>query len=361
MNDFKKYISDKRRAAETPQNIVNSDGSCNFGTYKSEFPNLDFSAIKKPTRAPQCFTKYKLTRWQAAEVHLKEGILLAAICHMGLFGMILNVFFDKRQKKVISWTADLPASKTVIAPNLLCGSVSEGKNKRARILCRNNLEAGELALLGEHKSADGKIEYDFKFERISLPSIVSIPFGENRPVYSQKDFFKASGKLTVNGEELSADEDTVAILDDHRGFYPRKMHFDWATTLGRQLNGNKEYFALNLTQNQSVNPFDFNENLIWREGRTDLLPPVIFERNISTKKGLKKGEKCVWSVSDKYDMVRAELALDDAFRMEIHAAVVKIEYYIVFGVLSGYVRDEDGNKLSLDGLVGMGEDKTMLF
>lgn len=94
MNDFKKYISDKRRAAETPQNIVNSDGSCNFGTFKSEFPNLDFSAIKKPTRAPQWFTKYKLTRWQAAEVHLKEGILLAAICHMGLFGMILNVFFD---------------------------------------------------------------------------------------------------------------------------------------------------------------------------------------------------------------------------------------------------------------------------
>ena len=116
-----------------------------------------------------------------------------------------------------------------------------------------------------------------------------------------------------------------------------------------------------MTQNQSVNPFDFNENLIWREGRTDLLPPVIFERNISTKKSLKKGEKCVWTISDKYDMVNAELALDDAFRMEIHAAVVKIEYYIIFGVLSGYVRDEDGNKLSLDGLVGMGEDKTMLF
>lgn len=114
--------------------------------------------------------------------------MLAAICHMGLFGMILNVFFDKRQKKVFSWTADLPASKTVIAPNLLCGSVSEGKNKRARFSCRNNLEAGELALLGEHNSADGKIEYDFKFERISLPSIVSIPFGENRPCLQSKGF-----------------------------------------------------------------------------------------------------------------------------------------------------------------------------
>ena len=41
--------------------------------------------------------------------------------------------------------------------------------------------------------------------------------------------------------------------------------------------------------------------------------------------------------------------------------MVKIEYYIAFGELEGYLRDENGEKIILDGLMGMGEDKTMLL
>jgi hypothetical protein len=47
--------------------------------------------------------------------------------------------------------------------------------------------------------------------------------------------------------------------------------------------------------------------------------------------------------------------------MNIHALVVKADYYIAFGELEGYVRDEDGRQYILDGMMGMGEDKTMLL
>ena len=45
------------------------------------------------------------------------------------------------------------------------------------------------------------IEYEFKMERLSKPSL-PFPYSNNRALYSQKDFFKITGKLKINGEEM---------------------------------------------------------------------------------------------------------------------------------------------------------------
>ena len=44
-----------------------------------------------------------------------------------------------------------------------------------------------------------------------------------------------------------------------------------------------------------------------------------------------------------------------------YAVVVNIDYYVAWGELEGYIRDEDGKKYILDGMLGMGEDKTLLL
>ena len=67
----------------------------------------------------------KLTLWEAAEVHFNEGVLLAAVCDDGYFCKILNVFYDKRTKKVCSWDINLRSKDKKIAPNLLNGSITE--------------------------------------------------------------------------------------------------------------------------------------------------------------------------------------------------------------------------------------------
>ena len=60
-------------------------------------------------------------------------------------------------------------------------------------------------------------------------------------------------------------------------------------------------------------------------------------------------------------MVNVTFKVEDCFKMVVHALVINIDYYIAFGTLNGYIRDEDGNKIILDGLTGMGEDKSMFF
>ncbi|HQP31850.1 MAG TPA: DUF2804 family protein, partial [Deltaproteobacteria bacterium] len=102
----------------------------------------------------------------------------------------------------------------------------------------------------------------------------------------------------------------------------------------------------------------YNENLIWFENETSLLPPVTFKREPETKDFK---DSAVWTVNDEHDMVNLRFKVYGINPMVMHAVLVNIDYYVAFGELEGYVRDEDGNKYILDGMMGMGEDKTLLL
>ena len=363
MGEFSKYISNVRRSVPTPKDMV-KDGKCAVGTFDKEFETMELLKIDHPTAAPDFLKKFKLTQWEAVEVHMEEGVLLAVVCDMGIFGLNLHIFYDKRKRKVFSWSTNLKSKDTIIAPNLLNGAITEAETPVSSLRYVNNFQDGKAAFKGHHQDASNSIAYEFEVERLSKPSVVSIPFADMnvryRPLYSQKDFFKASGTLTFNGETFHTTDTSTAIIDDHRGYYPRVAHYDWVTTMGvNEVDGEKKWFAFNLTRNQSIDQDKFNENLIWFEASTSLLPPITFTRNPETTKFV---DGAVWEIKDEYDMVNITFHVYDIFRMLTHMKpIVNIDYFVAFGELKGYVRDEDGKKYILDGMMGMGEDKTLLL
>lgn len=380
MGDYSKFIDEKRRAVPTPESMVDENGICAFGTFDKEFEKMDLVKLKNPTSLPNCFNRLKLTLWEATEVHLKNGVLLAVVCDMGIFGKTLNVFYDKRTKKVYCWDTNLKSKDTVIAPNLINGAVAEGETPVSHVRYVNDFQDGKCHLKGQHTGkclitvpqkdktivaaikenyGEATIEYDFTLTRLSKPCVASIPFGKNRPLYSQKDFFKAEGRLVINGEEMLTDEDSAAIVDDHRGYYPRHAHYDWVTTMGkRNVDGEEKWLAFNLTRNQSIDQEKYNENILWLEGKTSILPPITFTRNPESKDFKDYSE---WIVKDEHDMVNLKFKVYNMNPMIMHALVVNIDYYVAYGELEGYIRDEDGKKYVLDGMLGMGEDKTLLL
>ena len=262
------------------------------------------------------------------------------------------------------------------------GSVAEAASDAGFVKYVNNFQDGRADLSGKHTGTclitipneekkasesvkdnwgEATIEYDFKLTNLSDPCVVSIPFpySDNRTLYSQKNFFKAEGKLIINGEEMLSDDESVAIIDDHRGYYPRRAHYDWVTTMGKcDIDGERKYLAFNLTRNQSIDQDKYNENILWLEGKSSLLPPVTFTRSIASKDFTNYSE---WTIKDEYDMVNLKFKVRGINPMVLHALVVNIDYYVAWGELEGYIRDEDGKKYILDGMMGMGEDKTMLL
>ena len=315
-------------------------------------------------------------------MHFDNGVLLAVVCDMGIFGKTLNVFYDKRTRTTYCWDTDLKSKDTQIAPNLIKGSVAFAKTDVSFVKYINTFDEGKAHLSGSHKGkclitvprkdktavaavkenyGEATIDYDITLTRISDPCVASIPFDEKRPrpLYSQKDFFKAEGELVFNGEKMVSNENTVAVIDDHRGYYPRRAHYDWVTTLGRyNIDGTDMYLAFNLTRNQSINQAKYNENILWLEGTSSLLPPVKFTHNPATK-DFKDYQEVI--IKDEYDMVNLKQKVYSLNPMILHTGVVNIDYYITFGELEGYVRDEAGKKYDLTGCMGMGEDKTLLL
>lgn len=99
MGDYSKFIDEKRRAVPTPESMVDENGICAFGTFDKEFEKMDLVKLKKPTSLPNCFNRLKLTLWEATEVHLKNGVLLAVVCDMGIFENAERVLRPSVQKK----------------------------------------------------------------------------------------------------------------------------------------------------------------------------------------------------------------------------------------------------------------------
>ena len=363
MGEYSRYIARERRSVPTPRDMV-KDGKCVFGTFDKEFETMDLLSIKNATEIPENFNRLRLTLWEAVEVHLEEGILLAACSDMALFGAMLCVFYDKRKKKVYQWVEQLASADVTISPNLINGAKTVARKNKCRIRFVNHFEKGKATVQGAQVGESGEISYQFKLTRISKPSVVSIPFDDiskrHRPLYTQKDFFRAEGSVTINGVTYKSTEQSTAIIDDHRGYYPRKSHYDWLTTMGlHKQDGTQQWLAFNLTRNQSIDQEKYNENLIWFENETSLLPPVTFYKDIPTAEFAGKAK---WHIKDEHDMVNLDFTIYDLASVIIHAKpVINSDYYIVFGEVGGYVRDEDGKQYFFDKAPALGEDKTLLF
>ena len=352
MSQFKQFLSDKRIPAPAPEFVIDSQGRAIFGTFDKEIPNLNFLDIHKQSSLPDFMNAMRFTFWEACEVNFDEITLLCACSIVGnAAGVALTLIYDKMEKKVYAWTGPNLRTGAKMAPNLLDGAISEVKGPLNNVSFVNDFGNGKAKVYGNGKGPAGKVKFDLDLTRYSLPSVVNIPFGENKPLYSQKDLFTVDGYIEYKGRIYKANEGSTAIIDDHKGYYPYNSHYDWVTTMGYNIvDGKKELFGFNLTRNQSINQDDYNENLIWFKGRTDRVTPVKFE-HINYN---------LWHITDDHGMVDITFDIGDRNLLKFNLGLVRADYSITFGALSGYICDEEGNKYVLDGMTGIGEDKTLV-
>lgn len=345
--DYPSYISSKRVPVAPPEKLV-VDGQAIFGTFSEEIPNLNLlelnnSSIKKNMR--------RYTEWEAIELSFDDFTLLGAVYSTNPMGFAIFVYFDKNKGKVThSWLKFVPRKKAFVAPNLIDGITSFNVGKYDFILT-NDFSEGKASAKASVEGKSGTLEIDVNLTNLSDPSVVSIPFDSNLPLYSQKNIFGVDGHITINGKKYEANEKTVAIIDDHKGYYPKFAHYDWLTTMGKmKIDGELKTVGFNLTRNQSINQDDYNENILWLDKASSPLPPVFFEYD--------KEDKNIWYVKDEHGKVDLKFVMEDTFKMIFNIGIVVIKYYLPFGKIYGKVEDINGKEYIFDGTMGIGEDKT---
>jgi len=238
-------------------------------------------------------------------------------------------------------------------PATLRNSRARYESAGYRIDCRNLLDRGRLFVDVAIAARRGLPDVYGHFEALHdapgvKPLVVSLPFAENRGMYSHKCLMPMKGELVVGDRLIEfAERDSFGIIDAHKGFYPYVLRYDWVT--GARAGGKRGPVGFNLTDNQVLDRDLYNENCLWADGALHLLPPVRFERP-----GGVKGD---WLIRDEHGMV------DIVFRPEMENVInmnlllVRTDYHGPFGSFSGTIRPRSGAKVAVDGFFGMGERK----
>lgn len=337
-------IPKTRKAQQTPKKLVNDCGNASFGAFDRSFCNFNFANFKSCSKIRKWYNKQRLTEWEAVEVTSELGAFLTVVYHFGIMNIHKTIFYNKKTEELLVWDdLKLFRNKSKVAKNLMDSSKSIYNTKNSKTEIINNYEKNQATCIGFSKDKkNGEIDFDFQLERISKPSIVSIPIKNKYPVYTEKDLFKFKGSIKVNGVEMFDGKSSLAIIDDHRGFYPRKSGYDWLTFFGYH---EKLPFGLNLTDfRMNDNQEEYNENGYWDESGFNLLPNAKFVCTKTTK-----------HIFDESGMIDLKYEIIKTHKVSMNILLFRIDYKLNFGKLNGFIKKPNGELIEFTDELSLAE------
>lgn len=341
-----------REILPPPASLV-TNGKIAFGTFNGPIKKINPLDATRPfgVPLPRFFRNFRLKEWQAFQLGNRDFFMLAVIYNQKMGTLVQFIICDKKngsmtryEKKVPSWSTRVPSS--------LGGTRARYVSDSFRIDVHNKLDRGrifiDVAIDADDRlpSLYGHFEA-FHEKGAATPLVVSLPFAANRGMYSHKCLMPMEGILFFDGKKIGFPKrESFAIMDDHKGYYPYILKYDWVTGASFTAKG---LTGFNLTDNQVRDKERYNENCLWLGKELHLLPPVTFDRP--------NGVSGEWTIKDRHGMV--DIAFRPVFEnpLKLNLVAIKTDYYGPFGSFTGAIRPASGPKVSIDGFFGMGEQK----
>ena len=341
-----------RPVTPAPASAV-SNGICNMGTFNSAIEDVNLLDTKSPLgiSVPKQINNLRLKEWQALQFSDENWFMCLAVYNTKTLGTAIIMAFNKQQQKMYRYEHKVPFWQLNV-PSGLMNSHCYYHSKNFSIDFFNDLEHDKITVQFQAKGFKGcpDLGGDIIAHAVTEPIVIVQPFADNRPLYSHKALMPAEGTISVDSTSspITASQGCV-IVDDHKGFYPLEMKYDWVTALGYSPEGKLQGF--NLTDNQIQNPNKYNENCLWLDGKMHPLPPVTIDRP--------NGVAHTWVIRDRHDQVDLTFTPLADVPVKITIGVSLVDYHGPTGELAGHILDKDGNKILFNQFIGMGEQKAI--
>lgn len=332
--------------------IVN--GEFQFGTYDSEIENSNMLSVHRPFHyaIPNWLKFFRVKEWEAFQIGNKEFFMFCVLYAAKSFTMSIVTFYDKTENKKYAYR-NIALGNQIQTPNSLQNSTMQSKLKNASINFSNQLNENQIIVdinienKKEIKSFSAELTFNHN-SKVTKPISVCLPLGMNRAMYSHKALMPTSGIVHVNGKEfILSEEDSLGILDFHKGYYPFQMHYDWLTGFG--FDEKNRRIGFNLTDNQVKDQYNYNENCLWIDNTMHPLPPIKFTRP--------DGVNGFWIIQDTEGMVDLKFKPEVNSSLQMNALLLAADYNGPFGRFSGFITSPKGEKIPVENLYGMGEKK----
>jgi hypothetical protein len=206
---------------------------------------------------PRPLRWWRLKEWQALQVVTPRLFLNVALFDAKLITLVQLKLYDRArgEKHLIERTLRPRAFRLT---DQLRASVTAYRDRATTLAFTNRLADGflEVELASTTPAVTGQLRVD---TAAGASQVVSLPLPRGS-MYSHKGMFPVTGAITLGADRFDLDGG-LALLDDHKGYYPYVMEWDWVTSAARGDDGVARGF--NLTRNQCVEPERYNENCAW--------------------------------------------------------------------------------------------------
>jgi hypothetical protein len=339
---------------EAPPESAVTKGEFNYGRFSAPIPRVNMLDVARPYHyaVPQAFKAFRLKEWQAFQFGNERWFFFTALYSAKPLNLAIFVAYDREAKKQYGFRKGFIGRPYRFSESLADSRIAyRRRNRHFMIECRSDEGRIELDVEDRQRKAGRSISGHFSFamgQQTAAPISVCLPLGLNRAMYSTKVLMPMEGSFNCGGEEQRFEAPTaMGVLDDHKGYYPYNLRYDWVSGFGVDAKGRRVGF--NLTDNQVKDQAKYNENCLWINNRIYSLPPVKVTRP--------EGYRGPWVIQDTeglVDLVFTPEAMND---IRYNLGVTACNYHGPFGSFRGVIRNGTGEKIDASTLFGAGEEK----
>ncbi len=295
--------------------------------------------------------KKKWNYWYTAS---ESFLFSATVVNLDFAAMVFVYFLDFKTMTFIEENITIPLGRGCNMPDNVGETVIyEGKKMQVRMLA----EGGATRILVSSDDFGGQA---LRAELLVSPPEgneslnVVIPWNDKTFQFTSKQAaLPTSGSLKVGSFSYAlSPEETFSGLDFGRGIWPRRVMWNWGTASGKV--GNRR-IGLNLGAGWTDGT-GMTENALYIDGRLiKLSEDVAYTYDL---KNIMQPWKLKTTETDRVDLVFTPMYERIA---ATNLLIIKTDMHQMIGHYSGYIRDENGEKIEIDRLVGCAEEHNTLW
>ena len=294
--------------------------------------------------------RFRVKRWDYYAVFTPRRFFSATIADLGYAGNIFVYTIDFETHDLHEEGIVVPLGKNIILPRNSDGRRSFFSNKDLSLefIFENGIRKLQVSWPGFH--AGRGIEADIslqQLDRIQSMTIV-IPIGIKRFYYNTKiNCLPASGSLRYGSmNESLSPESSLGSLDWGRGVWEYASFWQWASASGFLPDGRT--VGLNLGGGFG-DTSQATENAFFLDGCLHKLDQVKIDYDPTDYLR-------AWRFSDNQNRLSLEFTPFKERVAVTRLGIIDSEVHQVFGRYSGFLVSDDGERVTLEGLVGFAED-----
>ncbi len=335
----------------SPETVVDR-GAFALGRFGTPFRRANMLDVSMPFHypVPRLLKDWRLKEWQAYQFGDRRWCFFASLYNAKTCSFVLFLAYDRERKKRYLIRRFIPGS-VFHFPESISGSDVYYRGARTFLESSCDYDKGSMQLTVARGSRKPERRFSGRFDfscgpKLASPNVVCLPLGLNRAMYSTKILMPMEGEFSIGGESHRFEgPSSMGIFDDHKGYYPYRLRYDWVTGFGADAKGRRVGF--NLTDNQVRDQVRYNENCLWINNKVWPLPPVKVTRP--------QGPAGDWIVQDTEGMVDLVFVPEVGNDLRFNLGIVESDYNGPLGSFRGFVRNGDGDKIAAELLYGVGE------